>query len=228
MREFTQAEAQIFATEEIALNYPGFKEVSNLTFPFLTAKEQESGGTKTENISLEEAINTKILNKEAYAYCFFIAHKIFSEMGFSSENLRFRQHKSTEKAHYAHDAWDLEIKSSRFNWVECCGIHDRGTYDLSRHAQYAKEKFDIGPKNSREIPGVLEIAFGIERPLYLLLEQTYQEEKVKDEERTWFKFPPKIAPVKAAIFPLMKKDGLPKIAKDIYNDLLDRVSIQRK
>lgn len=222
MREFTQAEAQIFATEELSSNFPGFDEVKKLKFPFFTAKEQEAEGTKIESISLENALKNEILKKEAYAYCFFIAHSIFSEMGFTSKNLRFRQHKANEKAHYAHDAWDLEVKSSKFGWVECCGIHDRGTYDLSRHAEYAKEKFEIGPKNSREIPGVLEIAFGIERPLYLLLEQTYQEEKVKEEERTWFKFPANIAPIKAAVFPLVKKDGLPDIAKQIYNDLLER------
>ncbi len=221
LREFTQAEAQIFTTEELANNYPDFERVKDYELPFLSAEDQEKGANEVSILSLEEALEKGVLKKQGFAFCFYISHQIFTAMGFSSGNLRFRQHKSNEKAHYAHDAWDLEVRSQKFEWVECCGIHDRGTYDLGRHASYSKENFDVGPKNAKEIPGVLEIAFGIERPLYLLLELSYREDVVKDRERTWFNFPPIIAPIQIAVFPLMKKDKLPELATRIYEELLD-------
>ena len=67
-------------------------------------------------------------------------------VGILPENIRFRQHKSDEKAHYAHDAWDLEVNSRLYGWTEVCGIHDRGDYDLSRHKEFSK-------KNKLEVPG---------------------------------------------------------------------------
>ena len=63
-------------------------------------------------------------------------------MGFSDEVIRFRQHSINERAHYADDAWDLEIKTIQFGWVEICGVHDRTDYDLKRHAEFSKQNFE--------------------------------------------------------------------------------------
>ncbi|MFW9888626.1 MAG: His/Gly/Thr/Pro-type tRNA ligase C-terminal domain-containing protein, partial [Candidatus Thorarchaeota archaeon] len=122
----------------------------------------------------------------------------------------------TERAHYAADAWDVEINTESYGWVECCGVHDRGNYDLSRHQEYSKEKLSIKVDKRPVVPEVLEIAFGVERPLYSIIDNSY----VEDDERTWLRFPPEIAPIQVAVFPLMGKEELLRPASAIYDEIM--------
>ena len=138
-------------------------------------------------------------------------------MGFTDKTMRLRQHLPTERAHYAADAWDVEIHTKSFGWVECCGVHDRGNYDLTRHQKYSKEKLSVKVNKKPTVPNVLEIAFGVERPLFCAIDNAY----VEDEERTWLDFPPTIAPIQVAVFPLMGKEELVKPAKAIYEELME-------
>jgi glycyl-tRNA synthetase len=138
-------------------------------------------------------------------------------MGFTNENMRLRQHLPTERAHYAADAWDVEIHTRSFGWVECCGVHDRGNYDLGRHQEYSQERLSVKVDRKPVVPEVLEIAFGVERPLFCLIDNAYAE----DDERSILKFPPEIAPIQVAVFPLMRKSKLLSQAQDIYEEILD-------
>ena len=99
-----------------------------------------------------------------------------TKLGFPEEVMRLRQHSPKEMAHYADDAWDLEINTEQFGWVEICGIHDRTDYDLKRHGEYSNQNFKIQmgtDPNLKEIPQILEIAFGPDRIIYTLLETTF-------------------------------------------------------
>ena len=141
-------------------------------------------------------------------------------LGMPEELIRFRQHSLNERAHYADDAWDLEIKTRQFGWVEICGIHDRTDYDLRRHAEYSKQNFEISmgsdPKK-KEVPQVLEIAFGIDRIIYTLLETTFNAE----EGRIVLKLKPFLAPNTVAVFPLVRnKEDIRNLALKIHRDLL--------
>lgn len=90
--------------------------------------------------------------------------------------------------------------------MEICGVHDRQDYDLKQHSKFSKKKFP------GEIPHILEIAFGVERMTYCLLENAFREDKV----RSWLDFPLGMAPIDIAVFPLLRKDKLPEMAKEIF------------
>jgi len=209
-REFTQAEAQIFILKEQENKYDKFKEIENKMLPLQSYKDDSP-----KHLSLKEALSKKIIKKQAYAYCIYVAYSISKLLGFEDNKIRIRQHNPKELAHYADDAWDLEIKTDRFGWFEIAGIHDRTDYDLKRHSEFSKQKMKV----QGEYPSILEIAYGIERPTYCLLETAFKEENVGKEIRSWLDFPKGIAPIDVAVFPLVKKDGLPEIAKTIFKDL---------
>lgn len=217
LREFDQLEAQIFITKEQEMNFEEFDEVKSKTIPLIPWDLQKDRTFTPLKISLEEACNKNIIKKPAYAYCLYIAYCIVKELGFLDENIRLRQHSPDEKAHYADDAWDLEIKTTQYGWIEICGIHDRTNYDLKRHQQFSNQDFFVQTKDGKEIPQVLEIAFGIERPLYAILEQSFKI----DKDRFLLSLPQKLSPIEAAVFPLISKDKQQcEIAKKIFKELL--------
>ncbi len=197
-REFTQAEAQLFILPEQENNFENFKEVENEELPLMPFNKPQ------KSMSLKQAISNKIIKKQAYGFCLYIAYQIAKQL-FEEKQIRLRQHNPKEMSHYADDAWDLEIKTERFGWFEICGIHDRTDYDLKRHAEFARIKLEK-PAN------ILEIAFGLERPTYCLLENAFKEDKI----RSWLHFPLNLAPIDIAVFPLVKKDKLPEKAKQVF------------
>jgi glycyl-tRNA synthetase len=217
LREFTQVEGQIFLLEKDEMDWPPFKEVKDIKLPLLPIQTQKKDSEKVSMTKMSSALKKGFFQKPAYAWCVYLAYHIFKGMGFKDESIRLRQHLPTERAHYAADAWDVEINTQSYGWVECCGVHDRGNYDLSRHQEFSKEKLSIKVDKQPVVPEVLEIAFGVERPLFCIIDNCY----VEDEERTWLKFPPEIAPIQVAVFPLMGKDELVGPARKIYSEIMD-------
>jgi len=215
LREFTQGEAQTFILPEQEHDFADFKKIENEKLPLLPYKIQMEDREDIQNISLREAIDLGYLEKEAYAWHIWVAYKIYEMLGIPKKRFRLRQHLPDERAHYAKDAWDIEFLTQDFGWVELCGVHDRGDYDLSRHQKYSKQKMLVRSSKGKEVPHVLEIAFGIDRTIYALLEANY----VKDDVREWLRLPAFIAPIQIAVFPLMKKDGLDAKAKEVYRTL---------
>lgn len=141
----------------------------------------------------------------------------YLSLGMSKDKLRFRQHASDERAHYAKDAWDIEYESP-FGWNECEGIHHRGDWDLSRHSQFSGEDLSYfdAETNEKYTPWVIETSGGVDRAMLFFLIDAYTEEK----ERVVMKLHPKLAPYKAAVFPLLKnKPELVEKAREIYRDL---------
>ncbi len=217
LREFTQVEGQIFILEKDEIEWPRFQEIADKKLPLLPYQTQEVESEEVIRLSLAEAIKREHFQKPAYAWCVQLAYSIFRGMGFSDDIIRLRQHLPTERAHYAADAWDVEIHTNSFGWVECCGIHDRGNYDLTRHQEFSKERLSVKVDKKPVVPNVLEIAFGVERPLFCLIDNSY----VEDEERTWLRFPPEVAPVQVAVFPLMGKPELLSPAREIFMEIME-------
>jgi len=144
------------------------------------------------------------------------------EIGIPAEKLRFHNH--TKLAHYADAALDIEFEFP-FGWKELEGIHSRTDYDLSRHKEFSKKKLQYFDNeiNSNYVPYVVETSVGLDRLVLTVLSLAYEEEKWKkedgsDDSRVLLKIPAKLSPYKLAILPLVKKDGLPEIAKQIMND----------
>ena len=202
-REFTQAEAQLFILKDQEKKFEKFNEIKENKLPLLPI-----GSKNIRLITLKEAVSKKIIKKEAYAYCIYLAYKIALDLGFSLDKTRIRQHSREELSHYSDDAWDLEVNTQRFGWFELAGVHDRTDYDLKKHASFSNINMRVG----KETPHILEIAFGLERPTYALLENAFREDKI----RSWLHFPLGMAPIDIAVFPLVRKDNLPKKAKEIF------------
>jgi len=216
LREFTQVEGQIFITDENERDWSDYETIKQVEMPLLSAEAQLNN--EDPNVSMTEVGDAKEnghFETEAYAWCVYLAYEIFSGMGFTDSNMRLRQHLPDERAHYAKDAWDVEIHTDSFGWIECCGVHDRGDYDLKRHQEYSGESMTVNVGDKKVVPNVLEIAFGVERPLYCLIDNAYR----KDGKRVWLKFAPEVAPVQVAVFPLMSKDKLMKPAREIYENI---------
>jgi glycyl-tRNA synthetase len=141
-------------------------------------------------------------------------------LGIREERLRFQEHGPDELAHYAKKAFDIEY-AFPFGWKEFEGIHNRTDFDLARHQEYSGKRLEyIDPaSNERFIPYVIETSMGVDRTLLVVLADAYQEDVVDGEQRVVLSLDPKLAPVKTAVFPLVKKDGLPELATKIHEGL---------
>ncbi len=138
-----------------------------------------------------------------------------SQLGISNEKLRFHDH--IKLAHYADAACDIEFEFP-FGFKELEGIHSRTDFDLKQHEQYSKKKLRyFDPEtNKNYIPYVIETSIGLDRMFLALLSHSLKEETLKDGTvRSVLKLPPALAPIKTAILPLVKKDGLPEKAREI-------------
>ena len=217
-REFTQAEAQIFIDPERKNDWENFEIIKKEKLPFWPWQSQEKNDSISV-VSVETAVKKGWVKTKSYAWCLWLAYTKFRGMGIPAENLRLRQHNPDEKAFYAEDAWDIEVKLRSFGWTECCGIHDRTDYDLTQHSKFSKVNLTATREDGSKVtPHVLEIAFGIDRPVLALLDIFY-EKKEKEEGKTLLNIPYKLAPVEIMIFPLLKKPNLVKFARKVKADL---------
>ena len=144
----------------------------------------------------------------------------YKNLGISEDKLRFHDHPADKLAHYAKEATDVEYEFP-FGWGEIEGIHNRTDFDLSRHQEFSgksQQYFDDETKE-RFIPYIIETSAGASRSFMAFLVDAYHEEEVNGEQRVVMKFHPKLAPIKVAIFPLVNKDGMPEVAKEIEADL---------
>ncbi len=149
--------------------------------------------------------------------------KWHQSLGFGSENYRFHDH--TKLAHYANAATDIEYRFP-FGFKEVEGIHSRTDFDLSQHQKYSGKKLQyFDPERGESyVPYVIETSIGVDRMFLQVVSASYAEEEIKKEDgssdsRIVLRLPPVLAPVKLAVMPLVKKDGLPGIAEKIVNDL---------
>ena len=141
LREFTQAEAEIFIHPE-EKNHPDFDRYSAYTVPLRGIAEQQSGA-EAKPMTMREAVDAGIVANEYVAYYIALTHDFLVSAGINPEKVRFRQHLPTECAHYATDCWDAEVFSERFRWIETVGIADRTDYDLRSHAAESGDSFTV-------------------------------------------------------------------------------------
>ena len=143
-------------------------------------------------------------------------------LGIAAEKYRFHNH--VKLAHYAKEACDIEFQFP-FGFKEVEGIHSRGDFDLTQHQIYSKKKLQYFDNeiNQNYVPYVIETSIGLDRMFLLILSNAYEEEQLTKEDgsmdsRVVLHIPPVLAPVKLAILPLTKKDGLPEVARDLMNE----------
>jgi glycyl-tRNA synthetase len=141
----------------------------------------------------------------------------YLELGLRPDHLRLRAHEQDELSHYSSGTSDVEYLFP-IGWSELEGIANRGDFDLTQHAAFSGQKLEYFDQatGERYVPHVIEPAAGADRATLAFLVDAYDEETVEDENRTVLRLHPRLAPVKAAVLPLVRKDGQPELARAVY------------
>ncbi|WJX30420.1 glycine--tRNA ligase [Trifolium repens] len=145
VREFTLAEIEHFVDPKDK-SHPKYAEVVDLEF-FMFPRKEQSSGQSAKRIRLGEAVSKGTVNNETLGYFIGRVYLFLTSLGIDKDRLRFRQHLTTEMAHYADDCWDAEIECS-YGWIECVGIADRSAYDLNAHSKKSGVRLEAHEKFS--------------------------------------------------------------------------------
>ncbi len=148
----------------------------------------------------------------------------YAGLGLDPERLRLRAHGPDELSHYSSATSDIEYDYP-IGWSELEGIANRGDFDLTQHAKFSGDKLEYVDTATQEryVPHVIEPAGGVARTILALLCDAYDEEEVEGRTRTVLRLHPKIAPVKVAVLPLVNRDGMPELARELYEGLRSQI-----
>ncbi|RLE59245.1 MAG: glycine--tRNA ligase, partial [Thermoprotei archaeon] len=215
LREFEQMEIEYFINPKKMDECPYYEGVKDVEINLLSAEDQENGVIDAKKTRIQDAVDTGIINNRWHAYWIAESLRWLWSIGLSPANLRVREHVKTELAHYAEQTFDIEYFFPYMGWKEIEGISNRTDYDLKRHQEYSGEELHIIDEGEKVIPYVIEPSFGVERIIMALLTEAYK----KEGKRLCLALHPAMSPFKVAVFPLVKKDDMDKIAWDIYINL---------
>lgn len=212
-REFEQMEIEYFIKPKTKCPY----DIPDIKVKIWSAESQKAN-KEPEEMKISEALKKGVMKVDWHAYWLGKELEFFKNLGVNLNNFRLRQHNKNELAHYSSDCWDIEYNFP-FGWKELEGIADRGDYDLTRHSEFSKKDLSIFDEETKEkiLPEVVaEPSLGVERTfLVILLEAIHKNEKGE----TILNLNPRLSPIKAAVFPIVKRDDYEKIAQNILADL---------
>jgi glycyl-tRNA synthetase len=151
----------------------------------------------------------------------------YVRLGIDRDKLRLRAHDADELSHYSSATSDVEYLYP-IGWSELEGIANRGDFDLTQHARVSGEKLEYVDPQTKEryVPHVIEPAAGLGRTVLALLCDAYDEDDIGGEQRTVLRLDPKVAPIKVAVLPLLRKDGHPELARKVYEELRGRMTAE--
>lgn len=163
---------------------------------------------------------------EFYEYWRDQRYQWYVDLGLSRDRLHLREHDAAELSHYSVATSDIEYDFP-FGRSELEGIANRTDFDLTQHAKHSGKDLQYFNDQTREkyIPYVIEPAAGVDRAALAFLCQAYAEEEVRNEKRVVLRFHPRMAPIKAAILPLVSRDGMPERAKNIFDRVRKRYNV---
>jgi glycyl-tRNA synthetase len=158
----------------------------------------------------------------------------YLELGIRPDHLRLRAHEAEELSHYSSATSDIEYlfpstdDPADGRWSELEGIANRGDFDLTAHTLHSGEKLEYfdQPTGRRYIPHVIEPAAGADRATLAFMVDAYDEEELEGSTRVVLRLHPKLAPVKVAVLPLMRRDGQPELAREVYESLRRRMAAE--
>ncbi|MBU5574872.1 MAG: glycine--tRNA ligase [Candidatus Aenigmatarchaeota archaeon] len=220
LREFWMAEFQIFFNPENT-EIENYEKIKNKKINILPAEFRKEGKEKEVEIEIDEALRKGWIPNKLIAYYLVKVNDFFLDLGFDKKRIRFKELLDEEKAHYSKKHWDFEVYSEDFGWIECVNNAWRTDYDLSRHEKFSKQKLSVFEDNKHILPHLYEPSFGIDRIILNLLLNNWHN----DGKRCWLSLKPKLAPYIAAVFPLVKKDGLDTFARKIYENLKKKYDV---
>jgi len=153
VREFLMAEIEHFVDPK-SKKHPRFHEVKDIKCRFLPRDVQQSGHTTVSEITVGEAVSSKMVDNETLGYFLARIWVFLEKIGCDKTRVRFRQHMNNEMAHYASDCWDAELHTS-YGWIECVGCADRSAYDLTSHSKATSTKLVV--RQALEQPVISEV-----------------------------------------------------------------------
>jgi glycyl-tRNA synthetase len=214
MREFTQAELQIFFDPDTIKDHPKFREVAGYKLRVYPTKNRKSG--KVEELSCRDAVR-KLGLPRFYVYHMAMVQMFYLDhMKLPGKRFRFKQLTDEEKAFYNKYHWDVELDlESLGGFREAAGVHYRTNHDLKGHQKVSGERMEVSLDGKRFVPHVLELSFGVDRNIYALFELALEQEV----GRLVMRFPRRVSPFDAGIFPLVNKDGLQEKARELQASL---------
>lgn len=207
--EFSQMEAEIFFNPEKINEIENFDEIKKYKIRILRLNKKD-----IEELSAEELIKNKIVSGKLISYYLARTQQLYEKYGIGRENLRFKEVGKDERAFYAKETWDFEVKTS-LGWIEVIANNYRTDFDLKAHSQGSKQDLSMIEDSKKFTPHIWEISIGLDRTLYAIIDNAYK----KEPERVVLTVNPKLAPYDAAIFPLVNKGSLQEIAKKIFKEL---------
>ncbi|QQG39487.1 MAG: glycine--tRNA ligase [Candidatus Aenigmatarchaeota archaeon] len=218
MREFTQAELQIFFDPTALDTHEDWDSIKTYKLRLLFASDR----AHVKDVTCAQA-NEKHAIPKLYLHCMAQLQKFYLDvLGVPPEKFRFYELAAEERAFYNKFHWDAEVDVASFGgFSEVGAVHYRTDHDLKGHARTSGKDQEVFYDNRRFVPHVIEITFGVDRNLYMLLELAYAER----DGRTILALPKRVAPYDAAIFPLVNKDGLDKEAWVLFKRLSKRFRI---
>lgn len=211
-REFTQLETEVFFNPRKINDLPEFDKYKKRKLRLkLLGKE------KTETLTLESALKKKKISGKLVGYYLAVTQEFFEKCGFLPKDIRFRELEDGAKAFYSKETWDFEVKTS-VGWLELVACNYRTDFDLSSHSKVSKTDLSVVEDDEKFTPHVFELSMGLDRIFYAVLENSLSERGGKPV----LKFPRELTPLDIVILPLVRKDGIDKKAREIYNLLKTR------
>jgi len=219
MREFEQMELEYFVDPKEKCPYSvGESEI------LVLSEDSQSKEKESEKMKFREALKKGIIKTDWHAYWLEQEYLWFIGLGASKEKFRIRQHTKDEKSHYALDTWDLEYLFP-FGWKELQGMANRTDFDLKKHEEKSGVNLKMqNSKGEKILPHVVcEPSQGLDRAFLVFMFDAYNF----DEKRrnVVLKLNPKLSPIKAAVFPIVKKPEYEEIARDIMKDLRQEFNV---
>lgn len=214
-REFQIGEFEFFINPEEKKCDLLDDEHLNVEFDFLDSETQKRGLTDLKKVKMKDLLEKNKLD-EWHAY--WLAEQIFWIRKMGLNEIKIREHTKEELSHYSSATFDIDYLYP-FGSKELGGNANRGQYDLTQHQKESKQNLEIFDEKykNKVIPRVIEPTFGIERIFLAVLSKSYSFDK--ERGNIVLKIPPFLAPIKAAIFPIVKKEEFEKIARNIFDDL---------
>lgn len=210
VREFTQAELQIFFNPDEINKHERFDEIADKVLQLVPAATRDKGLCKVSCKELSKSV------PKLYVYYMARVQEFFETIGVPADKIRFFEMNDEERAFYNKMQYDVEVLvESLGGFRECGAVHYRTDYDLTGHSRVSGQDLGVNKDGKKFTPHVIELTFGIDRTLFALLDLGLREQ----EQRTYFALSKHVAPFDAGIYPLVNKDGIDDKARQVYEKL---------
>jgi glycyl-tRNA synthetase len=217
LREFTIMELELFF-DPFEPKCPWLEEFASETIQLYTEKMELERANEPLVLTIREAVEKGFILTEWQGYFMGVSQKFIHLLGVPKDRQRFRAHLEKERAHYSAQTYDHEVMLKTLGWLEVCGIAYRTDFDLKNHMEVSGlDMTTLKQDGTRVVPHVVEPSYGLERLLYVTLENSYE----RKNKRNILHLPKQLAPYQIGVFPLVTKDELPKKAAEVRDILQD-------